>query len=433
MNKKEKILLLIFAIVILIIIMLTILINISKNVDTNIPYEDSEYVDKNQEGKEITVDYVNTLSNIKSSYEYYNVKYCAETYQSAVNDILENNTQENRTKIYSILSDEYIKSENISDSNIYSKYKQYRTSDIYIDEILSTALSNNVTAYLVKGKIVEEGLKQSYKLIIELDMSNNTFLVYPNDYAGKVTGDTLNITPVTEIKANDYNKYTNQSSKYKSVSQLYYEKMRTDLLYDPDYLYGMLDEEYKQKRFDSKEKFDTYVSSIRNKMVDAEITQYVRDYYDGYTEYTCIDSVNNHYIFKETSPMKYTVMLDDYTIETDYFKTQYAQASNESKAVTDADKFMKMINSKDYETAYNLLDATYKANTFPTLSSYIQSMEASFYENNFYEMKDISEQGSYYIVTIEIKDRVSASANNKTIKVIIGLKEGTNFAMSFAN
>ena len=87
MSKKEKILLLIFAIVILIIIMLTILINISKNVDTNIPYEDSEYVDKNQEGKEITVDYVNTLSNIKSSYEYYNVKYCAETYQSAVNDL----------------------------------------------------------------------------------------------------------------------------------------------------------------------------------------------------------------------------------------------------------------------------------------------------------------------------------------------------------
>ena len=127
MSKKEKILLLIFAIVILIIIMLTILINISKNVDPNIPYEDSEYVDKNQEGKEITVDYVNTLSNIKSSYEYYNVKYCAETYQSAVNDLLENNTQENRTKIYSILSDEYIKSENISDSNIYSKYKQYKS------------------------------------------------------------------------------------------------------------------------------------------------------------------------------------------------------------------------------------------------------------------------------------------------------------------
>ena len=37
------------------------------------------------------------------------------------------------------------------------------------------------------------------------------------------------------------------------------------------------------------------------------------------------------------------------------------------------------------------------------------------------------------LVTIEIKDRVSASANNKTIKIIIGLKEGTNFAMSFAN
>ena len=106
MNKKEKVLLLILVVVILIIIMLSILIGMNKNDNSNIPYEDSEYVDKNQEGKEITVDYVNTLSNIKSSYEYYNVKYCAETYQSAVNDLLENNTQENRTKIYSILSDE---------------------------------------------------------------------------------------------------------------------------------------------------------------------------------------------------------------------------------------------------------------------------------------------------------------------------------------
>ena len=131
--------------------------------------------------------------------------------------------------------------------------------------------------------------------------------------------------------------------------------------------------------------------------------------------------------------MNFSIQLDDYTIETDEFKKLYLSATNEAKAVTNAEKFMKMVNAKDYETAYQLLDDTYRANVFPTFDLYEQSWEASFFDNNYYSITDISEQGSYYIVTLDLKDRISSAANTKQIKIIIGLQDGTNFKMSFAN
>lgn len=303
---------------------------------------------------------------------------------------------------------------------------------IYISDIY---IINNYDAknYFVCGVKSNEYVYYN----VYLDYNNYTFDVnniskeeYENIINGKVEG---KYTVERKITKNEENAFSFEYMSDDVVAQLYYDIVKNLLMNNYNQMYNLLDNSYKEARFNNVQNYYEYCNKMHNKIQDSMLIKYSKKVENNIETYTCIDNLNNTFIIKINSTFEPEIQLDDYTIETDYFKTQYAQASNESKAVTDADKFMKMINSKDYETAYNLLDATYKANTFPTLSSYIQSMEASFYENNFYEMKDISEQGSYYIVTIEIKDRVSASANNKTIKVIIGLKEGTNFAMSFAN
>lgn len=303
---------------------------------------------------------------------------------------------------------------------------------IYISDIY---IINNYDAknYFVCGVKSNEYVYYN----VYLDYNNYTFDVnniskeeYENIENGKVEE---KYTVERKITKNEENTFSFEYMSDDVVAQLYYDIVKNLLMNNYNQMYNLLDNSYKEARFNNVQNYYEYCNKMHNKIQDSMLIKYSKKVENNIETYTCIDNLNNTFIIKINSTFEPEIQLDDYTIETDYFKTQYAQASNESKAVTDADKFMKMINSKDYETAYNLLDATYKANTFPTLSSYIQSMEASFYENNFYEMKDISEQGSYYIVTIEIKDRVSASANNKTIKVIIGLKEGTNFAMSFAN
>ena len=62
-----------------------------------------------------------------------------------------------------------------------------------------------------RGKIVYGIYREGYKLIITLDLKNNTFSVYPNEYVSSIqgnkteAGDILNIKLAEEISQNDYN------------------------------------------------------------------------------------------------------------------------------------------------------------------------------------------------------------------------------------
>ena len=438
MNKKEKtILLLIVLIIMFIIITLSILISISNSKEGSNDNKEEVHLDSNLEGKELEIEADKQLSATISTYDYYNVKYCAETYISAINELLENNTIENKTKLYSMLNEEYISEEKINNVNIYEKFNKNNKSNIYIDTITSTNLSNNVKAYLVKGKIVYGIYREGYKLIITLDLKNNTFSVYPNEYVSSIqgnkteAGDILNIKLAEEISQNDYNTYEDQSRKYETISQLYYEKMKSDMLYDYEYLYNMLDSEYRDKRFGNLDNFKNYIYLNNNAIKNAEIEQYSRTYGDGYIEYICVDTIGNHYKFKSTSTMEYTIWLDDYTIETEDFKTKYAAATKEIKVTTNIDKFIKMINNYDYEAAYKLLDATYKNNNLPILDSYKQYISNKFFSRNTCTITNIAQQGQYYVVALTIQN-CENEKQTKSAKIIMELGNDTEFVMSFA-
>lgn len=381
MKKEIKIIIIMLAIIICIISSILVLLNIQNKdgIDKNGIERDNE-IDTSKENEDWRLESVSEDKSLQTLRIMY---HCLEDGIYISDIYIINNYDAKNYFVYGVKSNEYVY------YNVYLDYNNY-TFDV-----------NNIS-------------KEEYENIIN----------------GKVEG---KYTVERKITKNEENTFSFEYMSDDVVAQLYYDIVKNLLMNNYNQMYNLLDNSYKEARFNNVQNYYEYCNKMHNKIQDSMLIKYSKKVENNIETYTCIDNLNNTFIIKINSTFEPEIQLDDYTIETDYFKTQYAQASNESKAVTDADKFMKMINSKDYETAYNLLDATYKANTFPTLSSYIQSMEASFYENNFYEMKDISEQGSYYIVTIEIKDRVSASANNKTIKVIIGLKEGTNFAMSFAN
>ena len=91
-------------------------------------------------------------------------------------------------------------------------------------------------------------------------------------------------------------------------------------------------------------------------MPNAYLTQYSVTTDNGIEQYTCVDNYNNTYLIKLNTNYDIEVCLDDYTIETEDFRTNMQQASNETKISTNIDKLIKMINTKDYQSAYNLLD-----------------------------------------------------------------------------
>ena len=75
--------------------------NKTKAVFTNLkvkPNGEEVIVNPELEGTEGNLEYNNHLSDIITKYDYYNVKYCSEMYQQAINDLLDNNNTENKNK-----------------------------------------------------------------------------------------------------------------------------------------------------------------------------------------------------------------------------------------------------------------------------------------------------------------------------------------------
>ena len=93
---------------------------------------------------------------------------------------------------------------------------------------------------------------------------------------------------------------------------------------------------------------------------------------------------------------------------------------------------MKMIVNSDYQSAYNLLDATYKANNFPTLESYTNFVNLHFYRTGYYTIDSITMQGNYYVVAVTTKQTATVASYSTTNQIIMSLGEGTSFTMSIA-
>ena len=139
-NKEKRLLLVILLIIVMIIIIIT-LIRVSKNDDNGILINgENVFLDGSKEGQKISIDAQKQLSNIITKNEYYNLTYCVNAYQSIINDVVSSSTEENNTKILSILDNEYIQEKNITMTNIKNVYNGYRQSEIYLDEIMSIQL-----------------------------------------------------------------------------------------------------------------------------------------------------------------------------------------------------------------------------------------------------------------------------------------------------
>jgi hypothetical protein len=77
-----------------------------------------------------------------------------------------------------------------------------------------------------------------------------------------------------------------------------------------------------------------------------------------------MDQYQKLYIFDETNPMEFTLKLDTYTVPTEKFTTTYKSSNEQDKVMMNIDKWVQMLNNRDYTSAYNVLDETYRNNTF---------------------------------------------------------------------
>ena len=437
MKKNSKIIICIIAILIFIIIMILCAlfyiksINEENNNNTQ-SIDENEYIDGELEGKEVEIESNRTLSKLITKNDYYTLIECTKIYQDAINNLIDNNNQENQQKLLNILDDEYIQQENVTNLN-------YTKSEMYIDEILKTQLSNKVSAYYINGKLRNTNDSQisEYDMILKIDFGNNTFSVYPYEYIINnqmqqlSENSVINISIVQEITDKVDNKFQDQTNRYRTITIPYFEKMKSDLLYDQENIYNLLDDEYKEKKFGNIDSFKNYIELNRETFSNMEIQKYARYYYDGYTQYVALDNFGNYYIFNETSTMNYKILLDTYTINQPEFIEKYDSASDVEKAGYNIDKFITAINTKDYNYAYNHLAQSFKQNNFTTLESFINYVQNNFYSKNNYEIKNGTKEGDYYVYTVNITDAEQDTSKLVQKNFIVNIKDNREFELSF--
>lgn len=290
--------------------------------------------------------------------------------------------------------------------------------------------SNEMCAYIVCTR--NNKVEKYY--IIYLDFINYTFEnteITQQDYNNLKNGkvDEKYIKTI-DIKETDNNTFTIANMDDAYISEFYYANIKYLIVNDPEEMYSRLDETYKQARFPDYTSFAEYCQEMKDKFSNASLIKYSKDNNAEEETYICTDSNSQVITISIKNAADYTVKLDNYTTETEEFKTKYESATAQTKVTTNVEKFMKMLNNADYESAYNLLDETYKKNNFPTQASFETYVQNNIY--NIYTIDGISEQGSYYVITLTTKDRAAASALTKKCKIIMALGEGTSFKISFA-
>ena len=270
-----------------------------------------------------------------------------------------------------------------------------------------------------------------YYILVKLDNVDMTYSIQELDEAefNEIFNSPEN------VEKNAINKNSNNELVYSTVND---ETICTNLLSDYklrteaniENAFSKVDEEYKNKKYTSINEYEEYINKNENVYGFMKLSKYQKEVMDDYTQYICLDRAGHYYIFRETSPMQYTVILDTYTIDLPEFVEQYNSSSEDKKVQFNIQKFFDAINDGDYSYAYSKLDQTYKNNNFPTQTDFENYMKTNFYAQNKLGYTSYEKNGDLYIYKMVITNGENSSQTIEK-QFVVKLLDGTNFVMSF--
>lgn len=443
MNKIKKIIMSLIVGIIIMITMLLILLlrnrntlsenNMDNNLIENVSNNDLiELKSVEDENKFYTVrdcikKYLD-FTNTKNSFYYgYNQerKYTKVTDQKQINE-----------HIYNLLGTRFIEKNNINLSNLHEKIDIIDQNVIFTPLYMKFFKNQDIEEYAVYGIIEDVNCNyiKDINMIVNLDIKNNTFSIEP------VKNATMDLSKVElnnekyEIVENSDNKFKIKTIDEEDIIKEYFDSYKKIILGKPELSYQYLDEEYRNKRFSNINKYKEFSDKNINTIKSANISKYAITKYDNFVEYACVDQYENYYIFKVKNVMDYTLKLDTYTILSDKFKSEYNSGNVQKRVQLNIDKFVKMINSKDYNNLYNLLDEEFRNNKFKSVDNFEKFIKNNFYEYNKVTFNKFSNEGEIYIYEITLKNKLDKNdTSEKNVNIIMKLLDNYNFVMSFGS
>ena len=437
MLEKLKKYVLLIAIVIIIIVIMIIYV-FMKNVGNESPeinLKNNEVVNNEEELREI--------SEVTDRNKYFIVERILNTYIQYIKQTKgiidfekyedEEIKEEGIDNLYGILDVKYISEMNVKKEDLYNKIKEYEDYNLVIEKIYVYEISYSMDLFFVYGKIDED----NFKLLVKTDSNNMTFSIFLEDYINDKNYNfdmNVNDIDIAEelITLNDNNqyRYVNISDEY--MAKQYFEYTKENMLNNIEYVYNnLMEDEYKSERFGSLQEFAAYIDKNREEIEKIEISKYMINSNDNYKEYVCMDNNQNYYIFKEIAVMKFTFVLDTHTIPTQKFTETYKASNEQKKVMMNIDKWVQMLNARDYKAAYHVLNETYRNNTFGSQEQFEEVMRSNL--PSYYNVKydNLREEGKTYEVDITLTDK-NEEGNQMKTTIFMQLNENLDFVMSFS-
>ena len=444
MSKIKNIIIILIAILVMTIIALVIVLGIGNRNEENTPISNEVETSNLEQTQGLTPvenreDYYIVKDNIGKYYSYYSILFNAGSYYATEDEqIIAQAEKDNAQILYNMLDTEYITSKNITTDNLKSNLAEIGQVTAYINNMYVIPETNNIDVYVVIGKLKQnvEDSGTNFELIVKLDKANKAFSIMPQEYVTElygniVEGQNLDINVEQSIVANTNNTYTEREITEETYLKDLFAEIRNELLNDYEAAYNHLDEEYRTQKFATLEEFSNFASEKAEEYRTMALAQYQVTEEDGYTQYLLVDQNGKYYIANETAVMKYTTLLDTYTVDLPQFTESYNSANDSRKAGLNLQKVVDAINNNDYEYVYNKLDETFKSNNFPTLESFEQYIQNNLYTSANVEFSNYQNSGELHIFDATFTDKNNESSNAITKTLIVKLLEGTDFVMSF--
>lgn len=435
MKKIKKLIVILLVIIVILILGILIinmknkekkvenLLNTATSVDPGVPEED---INKNAEDN-------NILQYVTDRNYYAIIKSISRNYISVASygekDIIRN-----------IFSNKFIEEYKINDNNILShtgvdQVSNTKINSTYIISDMLYTVKDNIYIYIVKGKYRFSNWSnyRELNLMIVLDDTNEKYVLFPDEYLKKKNYSNLKENDIlklddTILSSEKVTSFSRVSLDDKEYSNELFAEWKEKIFYDKKDAYSKLNNQYKEKRFSNYNSFADYLS---NKKYIPTINQYRVYSKDDYTDYICTDQYNNYYIFRvQGGVMRYTVFLDNYTVELDTFKENYNNGDDQTKVSIQIGKIKQMINSKDYSTIYEKLNNAFKNNNFKSVSELKNYLEKNLYEQNSINIENIIQKDGYYACECTLTN-YKMKSETKNMSIIIKLDDFDNYEISF--
>lgn len=439
--KKLKIIIIIFIITIIVI---TAGIFLLKNNKTESLEEEIQGIEEipihtNESEEENLSD-----DTVKDSEAFFTVSSCVSQYLDFLNKNYEiyygYDDNDNYTQIVNpyevileVLSEKYIEENNISKDNLQNYVQLMEEKVMFIPLKMRVIENAEVEKYLVYGII--ENLDNEYiediYLFVNLDGNNATFSIEPIENKYNNIFDIEFTNEESAREPNDFNEYVPIEVDNEYMCKQYFYLYKSIALAKPEIAYEFLDKDYRQKRFGDVSSYIKYLKDNQEELKTLQLSQYLVNGYEEYTEYVCKDTYENLYVFNEKTLMDFTMKLDTYTIPTNNFMETYKAANNEKRVMMNIDKWIQMLNTRDYTSAYKVLNETFRNNTFGSEEQFTAYIKQNYPLHYKIEFSDFSEEGTTYVQHITLTDITSESEGEKQLDIIMKLEEDMDFVMSF--